>query len=470
MDRSSYGSTAELISKITDPNQLQQMLKNPQYAGFTGVIIARLTEINRMHQAQQAQQPPAPTVAQQALAGQPPQAQQAMAKGGIVSFKHGGKVRKFDKGGSLGHYTYAALAPDEVAEDPEAPTNHAGMEHSTATSSRYPNSLEIALAADKKHRSDAMAIMQANAKRQASLTPAGANAPTPVAAAPQPDAQPKDTTPPNQKDFAVDASGGIGGGYSARNRGADLSGVHSVAQNIADLRGDAGNEDAANLKSDRAAILENQRQNPNMALMAAGLNMAHDASVNPHSGFLGNAAAGGISGLGYYTQQGDQQANQLRDLNKVSRQENQAVRTAAVQEHGQDVRAASMNAAQAMYAKAMLSKGALDEQDIRNYAMARAQEDAARGIHKPPAMYIMEAKKYANSISSGMQIAGVNTAQRESTATVTGWNNYQKNNGPVPFERYQQMISANQPDAVGAESSPAGGGSGNIIGTYPGAQ
>jgi len=200
-------------------------------------------------------------------------------------------------------------------------------------------------------------------------------------------------------------------------------------------------------------------------MIAAGLNMAHDASVNPHSGFMGNVAAGGIGGLNYYTQQGDQQAAQLRDLNKIARQENQAAMIAAVRERGEDIRAAQSNAAQTAMAKAYASKGFLDEQDIRGYAQYLATQDRAAG--KPvqaPAYYIMQAKEHANGISTGMQVAGANAAARGQIASQTGWINYQKTNGPIPYERYQQMVGAGQPAALTAESG------GTILGTYPGVQ
>lgn len=102
MDRSSYGATAEMIGRITDPAQLTAMMRNPQYAGFTNVIVARLQEINHMRQAAQGAAPQPPTVAQQALqnAQQSMQPQQAMARGGIIAFKGGGKVKNLEQ------YTY----------------------------------------------------------------------------------------------------------------------------------------------------------------------------------------------------------------------------------------------------------------------------------------------------------------------------------------------------------------------------
>jgi hypothetical protein len=434
----SYGSTAEAIGRITDPAQLQQMLKNPSYAGFTGVIIARISEINRMRQAAQAQQPTPPTVAQQALSGQAPPQQQAMAAGGIVAFKHGGKVRKYDTGGKVDK---VPAFWDTVLGDWAHPVDTIGK--------RYIANYDYKPKTGK-------------------ATPA----PQAVAPVPEPMTQPQETaTPPkplgppiNPKDYGVDPMVGGAGGIRAGLRSPDYSRVKSFEDYLKEMQ--TGNEgDMKNLAEDRAAIKTGQAQNPHMAMIAAGLNMAHDASVNPHSGFMGNVAAGGLGGLNYYTQQGDQQAAQLRDLNKVSRQENQAMRAAAVQERGQDIRAASASAAQTAMAKAYANKGFLDEQDIRGYAAYLAKQDRASGQPvKDPAYYVMEAKQHANAISSGMQIAGVNNAAKAVTATQTGWNNYQKTNGPVPFERYQQMISSGQPDAAQAESG------GTILGTYPGVQ
>ena len=100
MSRSNFGATADAISQITDPNQLTAMLKNPQYAGFTSVIIARIAEIQRTRQSADAKQPQAPSVAQQVLSGEQVQPQ-AMAKGGIVAFRDGGQVRGFADGGEL---------------------------------------------------------------------------------------------------------------------------------------------------------------------------------------------------------------------------------------------------------------------------------------------------------------------------------------------------------------------------------
>ena len=459
MNQNTFGATAAAISKITDPAQLQGMLRNPSYAGYTGVIIARIQEINRMHQAQQAMQPPAPTVAQQALQGQPPPSQQAMAKGGIVAFRHGGHVKKFAKGGALGQYTSTYFGQDDTQ------TGHPEMEHK-AKPERMANPFNMVDPYQAKLDA-AVAAQQALANRQpvapAVVTPAGSTAPVNVVT-PTPTAQPQDLGPAiNPRDYGVDANGNLMLGGSSRISAGVPGGIKSIAEYKRELQ--TGNEDTANLASDRQAILDAQRQNLHMAMIAAGLNMARDASVNPRAGFLGNLAAGGVSGLGYYTQQGDQQAAQLRDLNKIARQENQALNIAAVRERGEDVRAAQNASAQTAMAKAYANKGFLDEQDIRGYAQYLAGQDRAAG--KPvqaPAYYIMQAKEHANGISSGMQIAGANAAARGAIATDNGWLNYQKQFGAIPKERYQQMVSSGQPNALQAESG------GTILATVPGTQ
>lgn len=121
MDRSSFGATAEMIGRITDPNQLTAMLRNPQYAGYTNVIIARIQEINHMRQAAQGAAPQPPTVAQQALqnAQQSMQPQQSMARGGVIAFKGGGKVKNLEQ------YTYQQS--EYVPETPHEVTKELRM-------------------------------------------------------------------------------------------------------------------------------------------------------------------------------------------------------------------------------------------------------------------------------------------------------------------------------------------------------
>ena len=99
MDRTSYGATAAIISKITDPNQLDQMMRDPRYAGYTNVIVARLNEIKQMQAAAQAKQPQPPTVAQQVM--QPPAQQQAAPQQQALQqgYAEGGGIRGFSNNG-----------------------------------------------------------------------------------------------------------------------------------------------------------------------------------------------------------------------------------------------------------------------------------------------------------------------------------------------------------------------------------
>lgn len=255
MDRTSYGAIAARIGQLTDVNQLMLMLKNPQYSGYTNIIIARIQEITHMKQAATGATPPQPPVAQQVVQQA---AQPGMARGGIVAFRHGGKVRKFDDGG--------------ITTDPNA------LLHSRINmASKFNSSVPLSWGAQS----------QAAGGYTPPFTPVDINQyfagmDTPMAS-------------------GISFGGGSRGGYTPT----PVPNVPSLGEDVAqyDKYVPVNNDLAdarAQLAEMKASRLKQQAQSPYMALMRAGLGMVQSASTNPHAGFIGNLAAGAGEGLNQY--------------------------------------------------------------------------------------------------------------------------------------------------------------------------
>ena len=320
MNRTSYGSTVGLIDQITDTNQLTQMMRDPRYVGFTDIIIAKIGQISQRRQAAQGQQPPAPTVAQQMLAGAGPQPQQAMAKGGIVAFKDGGQVRKFANQGAVvadspwydrlvpppSFQEQVSMQPSPVASQPET-----GFWHDIKTSAWGD-------------------------------TPAKAPTPAEVQVANTQSAQQKQPNQPVVAQFVPNPLATSGGGSSSeassrsRVRKSDTSSrvdpgttqvltapeMHDQAYYQAQYEKNNGvNPDmvAARAQNDEtiAAHRLQAARSPWMAVTEAGLNMANNASINPNAGILGNFASGATAGLGAYLGQQKELSRQAEEDQKT---------------------------------------------------------------------------------------------------------------------------------------------------------
>jgi len=400
MDRSNFGSTADIISRITDPNQLQAMLRNPQYAGFTSVIIARLTEINHMRQAAQGAAPQAPTVAQQAAAGQVPPPQ-GMARGGIVAFRSGGKVKKLDdykyknpeyvpptpkdipmditpqapvagpnmndllqqlnastpasapaatgvRGFAVGGDLTSAMKAFKQYNPPEQEDSHIGMEHAPVTTSGWTNPFSL-VDPYQEQLDREIAARQAIAAKTA--TPAVAQPATADQSAPAVQYDPNYFAGAGSADsdlYSVGVSSGRrGAGYFPATPGIKPTAEYIKAQQ--DYMGP--NTDMAAARQQLADMIQSRKSQAanslNMAMIRAGLGMAGAASDNPRAGILGNLATGATQGLGQYTAERDalnkDQAEELQrqvQLGQISRQEAADLYRYGAGEHRADVQAA----------------------------------------------------------------------------------------------------------------------------------
>lgn len=337
MDRTSYGSTAEAISKLTDPAQLQQMLKNPAYAGYTGVIIARISELNHIRQAAQAQQAAPPTVAQQALSGQAPPQSQAMAAGGIVAFKHGGKVRKYAAGGEVD-----PVPPfwDTVLGEWAHPIETIGK--------RY-----IANYKPSPKKAAPQPVTEEPVKYVESPAPKVEPKPEPV--------NPRDLAPIGLPDMGSSGIIALGGrSRKGHDYGTDSDAIYRRIQARIGSNPD--------VEAERAALAQDRDRNPHMAMIRAGLGMAQSASTNPHYGILGNAAVGAGEGLTDYMRGQEEQNKHLSELAKISRQERLGASTQAEQEYAANIRAQAQE--EGANARAAMMTGGQNKQFVLENQLA----------------------------------------------------------------------------------------------------
>lgn len=484
MNRSNYGATSEIISQITDAQQLTAMLKNPQYAGFTNIIIARLTEIKRLQGAAQGAAPAAPTVAQQAVQPQQqPQPQpQAMARGGIVAFKDGGKVKK-DEAKRLDGYKYkqdeyAPLQPKEISREinlaePKGPdisditadrppvgirgfaggsageairamqrygspeeeyseepvygrssgpvsAEHQGMEHGVS-GPRWQNPFRMR-DAYQANLDAAVAASRAGAGRTKALSNTAANTLAPGAAPGQKDTPLPPLSPVAERDFGYPSMGGVAS-FSMRNSGGDRP-ARPLAGYMSELRDAMGPNTSA--EEARAELKQQKKGALGNALMYAGLGMARGASTHPQHGILGNLATGATEGLTSYDKQEQERQQQLRDLGKIERAERLGLVNAGVTERGQDVRADRQENLQRMGLglQAQSLKGpALLEAAIRKRAVDLANQARAVGVQKPYSEYHLQATR---EYSSPLGIASMRADTARQTQATQVFNNAEK--------------------------------------------
>lgn len=437
MNRNDYGQKAEIIGQLTDVNQLMGLLRNPQYAGFTNVIIARLTELNKARQAPQAQQPPTPTVAQQAVSGQAPPDQPAMAAGGIVAFKHGGEVRKFAKGGkpSLTERAARWLGMEPRDEEPDQPAEAAPTDGTPDAYKQGWNTVGQYLGSGARKLGSAagdvlLAMPAAAVQRATNVGIGGINAlganipymqesspyafseddandaggPPPTLAMPAPkNAAPTQDLPPASSAYKPVTAKDLGlpsldasALYAAQRAGAGtgLQGDEFKKYYEA-IRGMAGDNPDADAQ--RAEIAKNKKNAVNYALMHAGLGMAQAASEHPTQGFIGNLASGAGAGLGSYEKTETEQNAAQRELARLDRQEKLGIAGLAVNERGQDARMARQEAMARAGIAAQLKGPALQEAAIRQYAVDAANQDRAKGIVQPMSYYHQKAWEAYNS-------------------------------------------------------------------------
>lgn len=406
MGRMDFGNTAELISQVTDVNQLQQMLRNPQYAGFTSVIIARLTEINRMQQAEAGAQPEAPTVAQQAMQGQVQPEQQAMAKGGIVAFRHGGAVRGFASGGTA----EKDKAEKDKAEEPE------GRDYLSNTKQQLERSADNIRGTKSpllKAGYGAAGVVNTGLGLVADavdpyarllrygVTGTPYNEPfdsaEPAAAAP---AQKQATTatveevpkglpalaPMSEQDLGL-PSVGAGGGYRSSSGGGKGPKTLTEYYNERKALYDA-EKPKPKTKEDlarEANMLRLRRQEQ------AWNAMGQSANKNPHLGILGHGIEGSTASTAFNEKQIADADAEAKAQAKMDQQDRKALLESSDREYGADARAARMTDAQYASSAAMLKEPAMREQAIRKRALDLANADRAKGIQRPLSDYHLQA-------------------------------------------------------------------------------
>lgn len=412
MSRSDFGAKAEIISRLTDPQQLTAMLKNPQYAGFTSVIIARLTEINQMKQGAQGQQPQAPTVAQQAVQGQAPQPQAApqpppgMSRGGIVAFKQGGEVRKFGEGGAPENPAarrraeLLRRAQDIIPNPMRAVADVAGIKLKPVEVRRTqvaPENLGIMRVDNSQPVEDPRTRLQSapptDQQKQAGDTRTG----LPLS---------------QQQLFGKDTSGISGttsSGIKAGTPGEELSKYYSGITNLLGPNRE--------LESQRAELQKDKADNINFALMHAGLGMAQAGAEHPTHGFLGNLATGAGEGLGSFEKSAATRQAGERELGRLDRAERLGLAGLAVNERGQDVRALRNEALQRQQLSLqsqMYKQPYIDHQMTMALATELANADIDPQTGKPRhggAYYYGQAKPVINSGMYGANARGA-TATR----------------------------------------------------------
>jgi hypothetical protein len=355
------------------------MLRNPQYSGYTNIIIARLNEIKQMQAGAQAQQQQPPTVAQQVAAPQQQPAQQqpapqAMASGGIVAFKHGGKVRKFaEGGGTLGYTTNTRLAG--IAEDdPDlyavpAVSAHPEMEHPVSRV-RSGNPLSMV----DPYQQELAAAIEASKRK-----PTGIKAVAKAGDAGKDKTDAPKEKPKTAKEITSEIgqfpSYSVSAGVRASNPVGGVGDEEAAYRRITALMN--GGDDVT--KIDRGEIGRQANQAPWMGLMRAGLGMASEAGKHPWEGILGNLATGAGEGLTDYTKQSDAAHAQNLALSQEQRRQNQGIATLAVQERGQDARLARQLAAANMQASNALKPGMIPYQMAEAAAKRKYTADAKAG-------------------------------------------------------------------------------------------
>jgi len=413
MQRGEYGKTAAIIGRIADPTQLVSLLRNPQYAGFSNVIIARIAEINRLKQAATAAQPQPPSVAQQVVSSTPPEQVQTMSGGGIIAFRDGGKVRRFkDSKGTV------------KAEEPE-----------------------------RWWWGDALMPTRA-------ATPTSVPVETPPATAPTPEVTtPAEALPPTAAPSA---------GIRAAAPSSDLSyeswydkykvPEKSLEERVAEIKKVLSpNADADSireqLKQDAAERSDRASRAKWMGLTEAGLRMAQAASESPRAGFLGNLATGATHGLGAYrTEMGDiekerkEALGQQIQLANMDRAERAAAVNQAMAERGQDVRS-----------NQALMSGMFSLQKQVEASRYAADKAAAAGNSAALAANVKE-------------LGGLHTVAQQAVAEAgRNYRDAVKNSGPNSPEALEakQIYSAavqNQTTIANAILQHAGGGSKGITG------
>lgn len=398
MHPSEYGKTAEIIGQLTDPQQLTQMMRNPQYAGFTNIIVARLQEINRMRGAAQGAQPQQPPVAQQAVQG--------MSRGGIVSFRHGGKVQKYARGhevvrgidrGDASQSLWNMIAPsaEQKAHPWGVPSTAASAVNPAANLSdqeqqdiwsganhNYPvDKSQYAYGAPGDvptviHDPNSPFGAGDYAWAKANGINIGEPTPKPISQLP----------PLAAREIPQINTGGIG--ILSNQGGGDYP--TTSFQEYADQINAFAGKDENDIKA-REELDTQKKRSPWMNVMMGGLTMAEQGASNPRAGILGNFATGAKTGLEGYGKDRDAMATRQDALNKASRAERMGIAGLAVTETGQDKRLQAQLAMQKLQLRIGQKPFQALEEKMQRYAIDRANADRDKGIKKPFSDYELDA-------------------------------------------------------------------------------
>lgn len=441
-NRTSYGATANTISQLADPNQLQAMLRDPQYAGYSNVIIARLANLQQLHTAGQSTAPAQPPVAQQvaqggisAAAPAPAAAPAAYARGGIVAFRQGGKVRKFATGGIAGSATGATEPPGvNGASVWGTPTPDAPVDPSLPTISQWVQQRNAVIDAGKIVSNGAIGAPTTQEGLDAAIaakTPTAPIAPVTPAGITAAGATPSGRTPAQiQADMAtikslndaasadsgpntsssssgrVRVSGTGGAGITALPAytpppALTLQPVASVADmyqaNQAVLGPDVGAQKTQGLldKAQESNALQSARA-PWMAVMNLGAGIMQQGAANPRGGFLGALGAAATPALAGYQQQQDQ--SDAQGIRLLGAQATLGAQARAEQVSGVNAALAANSAANSANLNAQMQGRNTDAQTGAQMYDARLQaQTSTQNAHIAAAASMAASNNYSNA-------------------------------------------------------------------------
>lgn len=407
MDRTDYGAIVKDIGAIFDMSKLSSLLGNPRYAGFTKVIEDQIAEVRKGQQIASQQQGPQP----------------AMARGGIIAFKHGGAVRKFATGTSADNPITPGYDPSRLyGSGPVDPTSLYGPSSMISgpdidnpdaigpydPSRSYPLSFEERIARTAappaSFSPSAPNIGVSLAPRQDSST--GTNVKKKKAEGKKSKEEDKDNPGVDIKYKGLPT---VGGALSAdiANKGSSMEDIDTLYKQFKRLIGSDSGAAERKKRLDTA-----DRQALSRAGIAAGLRTIVEAAQHPTQGTAANIATGGISALEDYDKAAAERATQRQALENREYDTNYNLAGLSIQEQRAQARANTSNALMREQIRSQNNPALIREQSIHNLAISRMQQagvSQADARKKYPEYHLLATQDY----SDRLQAAGVVDATRQ---------------------------------------------------------
>ena len=322
-----------------------------------------------------------------------------MAKGGIVAFKHGGKVRKFANGG----------LPDDT--DPYTGESVSGRQY-LANLHANPPPTPLTPAQIKAQNDANWAQVTSDPKVAAIIAqhtkgpkpPASGVASLPVAAAPGSVSMPagwKNPPPLTPSDMLSVGYGSGNGGRNTVDKPQAFAELYGQAQKA--INGDPNDKDsqAYATAQDRKISAGNRSMALPLALMTLGTGMMGEAGRHPNNGLLGNLGDAAAPAIQAYTKQADQADAQDLALTQEQRKQNQAIGIMSTQEAAAQQRAnASANRAEQHDRMLMAMQNKpwmMNENNIRALSASLAKQD---NYQKPQQEYDLLARQKYTAANS----------------------------------------------------------------------